>query len=87
MAMFSDQRLVLAFGFVEAGELEHDGDVVQMCEGQNDGEDELGHAALVDMSTSTERDSVNEAGLNGLGFGDEGILAEETGLGGYAQVW
>lgn len=70
---------------VEAGELEQDGDV-QMCDGQNDGdgEDELGHAALIDMSTSTEMDGVNEAGL---GFGDEGILAQEPELGGHGLVW
>jgi len=72
---------------VEAGE--QDGDV-QMCEGKEGvEEDELGHAALIDlgMASATEMDGVNETGLNGLGFGDEGILAEEVGLGGYNVVW
>jgi len=62
---------------------EQDGGM-QMYEGEDEVEkDELGHAALIDMGTAMEMDGVNEA----MGFGDEGILSGEAGLGGYEVVW
>lgn len=62
-----------------------DADVQMGASNNHPGDDEVGHEALLNMGM--EMDGINESSLHGLGFGDEGILADDAGDKSYDVVW